>query len=159
MCAAPAAGTCSAPPSGPPPTRGRIYADIVHESGFAPTLVDSVTLPPPAQLADAEDGAPSVLQPYMGMRSHAAVFRNDGSVFVHLHPAGSINMTAQQRFARAAGAEAPAMGMSSPTDRVTFPFVFPEPGAWRIVVQVRVGGVVETGAFDLDVDGPDGGAE
>ena len=199
----------------------RIYADIVHESGFAPTLVDSVTLPPP-QLADAADGAspidrtrvqdpddswarleprgatsgesvrlpsgrtlrwdregalvadqeltlsfavaepdgaPSVLQPYMGMRSHAAVFRNDGSVFVHLHPAGSINMTAQQRFARAAGAEAPAMGMSSPTDRVTFPFVFPEPGVWRIVVQVRVGGVVETGAFDLDVDGPDGGAE
>ena len=143
---------------GPRPTRGRIYADIVHESGFAPTLVDSVTLPPPAQLADAEDERRRCFSPTWHALPCGGL-RNDGSVFVHLHPAGSINMTAQQRFARAAGAEAPAMGMSAPTDRVTFPFVFPESGAWRIVVQFRVGGVVETGAFDLAVDGPDAGAE
>ena len=45
------------------------------------------------------DGSPSVLEPYMGMLSHAAVLRDDGSLFVHLHPAGSINLTAQRRFA------------------------------------------------------------
>ena len=108
----------------------------------------------------------------MGMRSHAAVVRDDGAVFVHLHPAGSINLTAQMRFARAEGAGgalqavgaggAPAMdtmpGMplhpaSAATNAVTFPFVFPEPGAYRIVVQVKIDGLVETAAFDVDVNG------
>jgi hypothetical protein len=34
---------------------------------------------------------------------------------------------------------------------VTFPFVFPEPGAYRIVVQVKIGTAVETAAFDVEV--------
>jgi len=34
---------------------------------------------------------------------------------------------------------------------VTFPFVFPEPGSYRIIVQVKVGAVVETAAFDVEV--------
>ena len=118
------------------------------------------------------DGAPSALEPYMGMLSHAAVLRDDGSVFVHLHPAGSINLTAQRRFAEAegSGAEAgPASGAghaatapgeardgprhaaSGTASTVTFPFVFPEPGSYRIVVQVKVGAAVETAAFDVDV--------
>ena len=108
----------------------------------------------------------------MGMLSHAAVFRDDGSVFVHLHPAGSINLAAQRRFAEAEGAGAgPAPGGEHPgtargdrhgeqirgsfraANTVTFPFVFPEPGAYRIVVQVKTGAAVETAAFDLDVGG------
>ena len=203
-----------------PPGDYRIYADIVHESGFAQTLVDRVhaafapagaesapgavadtgttaltrdpddswsALRPMGEaraneyqldsgrtvrwerhgpaVADAEttlsfavteaDGVASVLEPYMGMLSHAAVMRDDGSVFVHLHPSGSINMAAQQRFASAEGAEARTVhGMQhvlAPTNRVTFPFVFPEPGAYRVFVQVKVGGAVETAAFDVDV--------
>ena len=220
----------------------RIFADIVLESGFAPTLVDMVRVPsptadstPPPAAADpaaadpaaaagftgAEpdpddswaaleprgasrsdtyalasgrtvrwerdgeiavdrettlrfsvtepDGAPSALEPYMGMLSHAAVLRDDGSVFVHLHPAGSINLTAQMRFAAAEGAVSstgPAMSAmhmaASPAragetpNRVTFPFVFPEPGAWRIIVQVKIGGTVETAAFDVDLSDPAG---
>ena len=201
----------------------RIFADIVHENGFAPTLVDTVRAPPPAAGAgggpavgssagaapdpddswarlqprgastsaayalpsgrtirweregapvhDREttlrfsaveaDGAPAALEPYMGMLGHAAVLRHDGSVFVHLHPAGSINLTAQARFAAAEAAQAgsvpapaDAMGMHAarePADAVAFPFVFPRPGAWRIVVQVKVGGAVETAAFDVEV--------
>ena len=34
---------------------------------------------------------------------------------------------------------------------MTFPFVFPEPGPYRVFVQVKVGGAVETAAFDVEV--------
>ena len=37
------------------------------------------------------------------------------------------------------------------TDTVTFPFVFPSPGPYRLFVQVKVGGTVETAAFDVVV--------
>ena len=89
-------------------------------------------------------GAPAALQPYMGMMSHAAVSRDDGSVFVHLHPAGSVSATAQQLFAqREAGdttrtAEgALVLGRRGARDctapasraRVSFPYEFPRPGA------------------------------
>ena len=210
----------------------RIFADIVHENGFAPTLVDTVRVPAsaaaeaePAQpaegappsagpardpddswaevqprgastsldyslpsgrtllwdrdavvVADEEttlrfavserDGSPAVLEPYMGMLSHAAVLRHDASVFVHLHPAGSINLTAQRRFEAAettGGGSVPSdaghMPMPAPTgpsNSVTFPFVFPQPGAWRLFVQVKIGDTVETGAFDVQVEDPAG---
>lgn len=94
----------------------------------------------------------------MGMMSHAAVTRDDGSVFMHLHPSGSINMAAQMRFERVEGTGAgqamPGMATGTPaesTNVVTFPFVFPTPGPYRIFVQVKVSGAVETAAFDLDV--------
>ena len=222
----------------------RIYADIVLENGFAPTLVNAVhvppsesaptgrspvaggagteegDLPPAGPVPDPDDswatllphgasrsasyrlasgrgvrwerdgsfgvdeettlrfsvtepdGSPSALEPYMGMLSHAAVLRDDGAVFVHLHPAGSINLTAQMRFAEVEGARpaasaateggrggstpggrraAPGHAVPPPASTVTFPFVFPEPGSYRIIVQVKVGAVVETAAFDVEV--------
>jgi hypothetical protein len=104
------------------------------------------------------DGRPAVLELYMGMMSHAAVTRDDGSVFIHLHPSGSINMAAQTRFERAEGVGVGGVmtgmamgGDTASTNTVTFPFVFPGPGPYRIFVQVKVGGTVETGAFDVDV--------
>ena len=39
-------------------------------------------------LRDAR-GAPLSVEPYMGMAAHAVVVRDDGAVFVHLHPMGS----------------------------------------------------------------------
>ena len=39
---------------------------------------------------------------------------------------------------------------------VTFPVRLPEPGAYRIVVQVKPGAAVETAAFDVEVgDAPE----
>ena len=129
---------------------------LVWEAGRQPRLDAETTL---AFRVTEPDGTPSALEPYMGMLSHAAVTRDDGSVFIHMHPAGSINLAAQDRFQRVeegAGVDVPGRampGMSelTPADAVSFPFVFPAPGAYRIFVQVKIDGVVETAVFDVGV--------
>lgn len=209
----------------PPLPAGRywIYADIVQESGFAQTLVQTVDLPPapaaaPAPGADPDDsfrlssplrrpaagaavespleeggvmvwersqeplaagreidlrftvrdasGSPAPLEPYMGMLSHAAIRRDDGAVFVHLHPVGSFSMASQEVFARdpalgaAAAPPSPHAGMdhsahgmhhAPPVSSVVFPYEFPRPGRYRLWVQVKTGGKVKTGVFDVEV--------
>jgi hypothetical protein len=112
-------------------------------------------------------GAPAALQPYMGMLSHAAVSRDDGSVFVHLHPAGSASAVAQQLFAQRERGDTTRTAdgqlvLRAPADHamhaagaqpgvVSFPYEFPKPGRYRVWVQVKREGRVLTGAFDADV--------
>jgi hypothetical protein len=113
------------------------------------------------------DGTPSTLEPYMGMAGHAVVARDDGSVFVHLHPAGTISMASQMTFAmrqpgdtvrgrlaqRVNAVEHRAMAGGGPVaGSVAFPYAFPKPGRYRIWVQVKKNGRVLTGAFDVPVD-------
>ena len=216
-----------------PPGEYRIYGDIVHESGFAQTVVDTLTVDAatpavpaaadtgvtgiattdipdllwdadnstwtgaPVSLADEgseaplADGSilewrgdrelrveeetvlsfkvwdpdenPARLEPYMGMRSHAALTRDDGAVFVHLHPTGTISMGSLAVLAPDAGTMAAAgadhdmaahsgAGAGAPeTGVVEFPFAFPQPGEYTIWVQVKREGRVLTGAFQATV--------
>lgn len=103
------------------------------------------------------------LNPYLGMAGHAVVVRHDASVFIHLHPMGTVAMVAQKVFAqRDAGdttekgrlRSAPAMeehaGMSM-SGELTFPYEFPKPGRYRIWVQVKPRDQVLTGTFDVTV--------
>jgi hypothetical protein len=87
----------------------------------------------------------------MGMLSHAVITRDDGQVFVHLHPVGSFSMAAQQAFEPAgmdhSGHTMPGMT----TNEVSFPYEFPQPGRYRLWVQVRTEGAVRTGVFDAVV--------
>jgi hypothetical protein len=103
------------------------------------------------------DGAAMRLQPYMGMLGHAVVRRNDGTVFTHLHPMGTISMAAQNIFSQRDGAAAAPtnafqMGrVGSQSNSVSFPYAFPRAGQYRIWVQTRVAGQVLTGVFDVEV--------
>jgi hypothetical protein len=193
-----------------PPGRYRVYADIVHESGYAQTLVASaeVTSAPsaagkPDPRSDPDDswfegdavpearasrftladgptiawqrgadpivekaervltfsaqnasGAPLAIEPYMGMLGHVAVAHEDGSVFAHLHPAGSISMAALQKFAAKSGDAAQTAHVAhvipAPGD-LSIPYAFPKPGRYRIWVQMKHDGRVMTAAFDASV--------
>jgi len=95
------------------------------------------------------------LQPYMGMLGHAVVRRADGAVFTHLHPLGTVSMAAAELLAsrnRASGA--PPRMPTVTGDEVTFPYLFPQPGVYRLWVQVRVDEQVRTGVFDVSVAPP-----
>ena len=112
----------------------------------------------------APDGTPAVLEPYLGMPGHAVVTRADGSVFVHLHPMGTISATAQQLFEQRARGDTsrdasgalvlrPSTAAHAPhaAGEVSFPYAFPQPGRYRVWVQVKRAGRILTGSFDLDV--------
>ncbi|HSY81697.1 MAG TPA: hypothetical protein VK807_08045 [Gemmatimonadaceae bacterium] len=152
-----------------PKGRYRVFADIVHESGFDHTLVTTVDLADAASpyvpsdsddaFSVAEPGAGgsvirklgsdtvkvgalaglrfvvSGIQPYMGMAGHAAVVRDDGSVFIHLHPMGTISTAAMP------------MQMGALGDTVSFPYAFPKAGRYYVWVQVKRGGRVLTAPY------------
>ncbi|HZS60064.1 MAG TPA: hypothetical protein VFA43_12395 [Gemmatimonadaceae bacterium] len=161
-----------------PAGRYRVFADIVHQSGFDHTLVGSIDLGNAAHAyvpSDSDDafslaapgadgstirklgsdtvkvGGPAGLrfvvpgiQLYMGMAGHAVVARDDGSVFIHLHPMGTISSAAQMVLEH--GAQQP-MQMGAPSDTVSFPYAFPKPGRYLVWVQVKRGGRVVTAPF------------
>jgi hypothetical protein len=113
-------------------------------------------------------GNPVALEPYMGMAAHAVVMRDDRSVFIHLHPSGTVPMAAKRSFELRTPADS-LPGTLSPRvtamdsamtsqhaamalgNVVSFPYAFPSAGRYRIWVQVKRGGRVVTGAFDAEV--------
>jgi hypothetical protein len=119
------------------------------------------------RLEDANGKPVANLDPYMGMAGHAEFVRSDLSVFAHVHPDGSVPMAAVEladatlakNAAIPASPNAPAttemnmsgMAMGPIGSEVSFPYGFPKPGLYRIFVQVKYNGQVETGVFDAQV--------
>jgi hypothetical protein len=100
--------------------------------------------------AEGPDGRPSGVEPYMGMAGHAMILARDGSVFAHIHPTGSVPMAALALVEGAPVDHSHHHGMVF-APRIRFPYVFPHAGAYRLFVQVKLGGRVETAAWDVDV--------
>jgi hypothetical protein len=188
-----------------PAGRYRIYADIVHHTGFPETQVGDINLDTGldpavskplsgddsgepalvasdrvAALADGyhmvwdrdasplkarqpisfrfriedKNGKPAAgLENYMGMAGHAVFISSDGTVFSHVHPAGSVSMAA---LAIAQGGtpdqEMAGMNHGSASAEVSFWYGFPQAGDYRIFVQIKRAGRVETGSFMAHVE-------
>ena len=100
------------------------------------------------RVTDAQGRPAQGLELYMGMPGHAVVARRDFSVFAHLHPIGSVPMAALQVFEKGAGGQHAMHALGAP---VAFPYGFPQPGSYRIWVQVKRAGRVLTAVFDCEV--------
>ena len=204
-----------------PPGKYKLYADIVHASGFPETLTADLTVPAglapsplaaedasalplalsagmlgteyklpdgytmvwdrPAELTaetayvlkfrllNAAEKPAADVEPYLGMAGHAAFVKTDGTAFAHTHPEGSAAMPAMM-LANGAAPEAgmgsmvmsgtdsnsmPGMDMSGAATPIApvveFPYGFPSAGRYRVFIQMKHSGVVETGVFDVDV--------
>ncbi len=135
------------------------------------------------QLRDSA-GKSLQLEPYLGMLGHAAICRSDGSVFIHLHPVGTVSMAAQEQLANkvtddqislclpidsvgggtvfsnsplgpSTMSETVAEQLESTTSQlntVSFPYVFPKEGNYRMWVQVKYNQRIVTESFDFQVE-------
>jgi hypothetical protein len=105
------------------------------------------------RVEDSSGKPASNLENYMGMAGHMALVSLDGKIFAHIHPAGTVSMAAvnlaengnQKKDAMA------AMHGGAQNGEVSFPYGFPQAGDYRIFVQVKRAGRVETGAFSARV--------
>jgi hypothetical protein len=117
-------------------------------------------------LHEADDRI-GVVEPYLGMAGHAVVMREDGNVYIHLHPTGTVSAAAElalrerlpsdsawgtlgRRLTGAGAHPQPAHPVTLP-GRLAFPYAFPEPGHYRIWVQLRRQGSIGTAAFRVAV--------
>ncbi len=99
-----------------------------------------------AQRKPAEDH-----EPYMGMAGHAEFVRSDLSVFAHIHPAGSVPMASLMMAQKDSGLPMDHSSMHVLPAEVSFPYGFPQPGDYRLFVQIKRHGQVQTGVFDAHV--------
>jgi hypothetical protein len=118
------------------------------------------------RIEDAQQRPVNDLEPYMGMAGHAEFVRSDLSVFAHIHPAGSVPMASLMIAEKDLGLPTEhnsmnrnSMDQSSMSEmtihslpaEVSFPYGFPQPGDYRLFVQVKRHGDIETGVFDIHV--------
>jgi hypothetical protein len=106
-----------------------------------------------------KDSKPATdLEPYMGMAGHLVIVKRDLTVFAHVHPSGSMPMAAlmllekQNNSSTSAMSAISGMHETARPAEVTFPYGFPEPGDYRLFVQIKRNGQVQTGVFDAHVE-------
>jgi hypothetical protein len=102
------------------------------------------------------NGAPANdLEPYMGMAAHAEIIRDDLSVFAHIHPSGSASMASLMMANANTPGSVSMAEMKMPTEtippNISMPYGFPKPGEYRIFLQFKRAGHVETASFDAHV--------
>jgi hypothetical protein len=135
---------------------------IIWEEGSAP-LAANTAMVFKFKVEDKDGNPAKDVEPYMGMAGHAEFVSSDMSVFAHIHPAGSASMAALELANAGPAAVVAAVGGSMPNGmampvaagplepEVSFPYGFPKAGEYRIFVQIKRAGQVETGVFDARV--------
>jgi hypothetical protein len=102
-----------------------------------------------------KNGAPARdLEPYMGMAGHLVILRRDLSVFAHVHPAGSVPMAALMLLQKPSLSGSDSMGgmqHEAIINEITFPYGFPQGGDYRLFLQVKRAGQVQTAVFDAGI--------
>ncbi|HEV8150065.1 MAG TPA: hypothetical protein VGP61_07785 [Gemmatimonadales bacterium] len=117
------------------------------------------------------DGSVGTVEPYLGMSGHAVVVREDGNVYIHLHPMGTVSLAAavalrERRPSDSAwgtlGRRLTDAGVLGPhaehpaelEGRLSFPYAFPDTGSYRLWLQVKRKGKIATAAFRVTVESP-----
>jgi len=103
------------------------------------------------RVEDAQHKPAEDLEPYMGMAGHAEFVRSELSVFAHIHPAGSVPMASLMIAQKDSGLPMDHRSMHALPAKVSFPYGFPQPGEYRLFVQIKRHGQVETGVFNAHV--------
>jgi len=88
---------------------------------------------------------------YMGMLGHGMFVVPDGSMFAHIHPSGSVPMAALLLTDAVKDPHAHHQMGVLPSE-VGFFYGLPKAGSYRLFVQVKRGGKIETAAFDVKVE-------
>jgi len=118
---------------------------MVWERGTAPLRAQRATVF--TFRVEDKDGKPATdLENYMGMSGHAVFIKDDGTVFAHVHPEGSVSMAALTMAQSPQNAMA-GMAHGAIGSEVSFPYGFPQPGDYHLFVQIKRAGHVETGSF------------
>ncbi len=150
---------------------------LVWERGAAPLVVGAEA--PLRFRVLTTVGSPATIEPFLGMAGHAMLRSEDGAVFAHLHPIGTVAMASQMALTMRTPADSMlgtlghrltamdaampgmAQGMSmggAPAElpgEFSIPYGFPRAGRYRMWVQIKRDGRIETGAFDCEVrEGP-----
>ena len=104
------------------------------------------------RLVDAKGEDAKNIELYMGMLGHAAFVKEDGTVFAHVHPSGSVPAATM---GLAMQEDPHAMHMMSETAlpaQVSFPYGLPNSGTYRVFVQMKRAGEIMTGMFNVSVE-------
>jgi hypothetical protein len=104
------------------------------------------------RIEDRQGKPANDLEPYMGMPGHAEFVSFDRTVFAHVHPEGSVAMAALA-LANPSTQKPDAMAsMDHVSPEIKFPYGFPKAGNYRLFIQAKRAGKIETGIFDVKVE-------
>ncbi|MGO9453643.1 MAG: hypothetical protein ACLQDV_21725 [Candidatus Binataceae bacterium] len=97
-------------------------------------------------------GAPAAdLEPYMGMVAHLEIVKSDLSVFAHIHPLGSAPMAAVMLVNNGPAIPDIWCKPGKIGSEFSLPYGFPNAGLYRLFVQFKRAGKIETAVFDAQV--------
>ena len=109
-------------------------------------------------------GRPTVIEPYIQMGGHGAILKNDHSIFIHIHPIGTISMASQELYNQNDEIESSGICyFGSPDDSLKIyledeksilnfpPINLEQPGDYIMWIQAKSMGEIITQKFDFTV--------